>query len=126
MEKKKKKTLNYSLPRKSEPIHHFHFRKRLHEKFEPYPHPHKFKFYFDKAIYLIGLFGPLMTTPQIYKIWVYENASGISLISWGSYIINSLIWITYGILHKEYPIILVYSSWMTVQFLVLIGAVLYG
>jgi len=56
-------------------LHHYHKRKR-----EKFPVSHKWKRFMDKAIYGVGIFGPLMTLPQIGKIWIEKNASGVSLL----------------------------------------------
>jgi len=39
-------------------------------KEEPYPHPNKWKRLMDKLIYFAGVLGPIMTIPQLSKIWV--------------------------------------------------------
>ena len=44
-----------------EGLHHFHTRKRIHQKHEIYPHPDRWMNFMDKAIYVMGVFGPLMT-----------------------------------------------------------------
>jgi len=47
----------------TEGLHHFHRRKRIYQKHEPYPHPDKWKRFMDHAIYCVGVFGPIMTIP---------------------------------------------------------------
>ena len=106
-------------------LHHFHTRKRIHQDHEPYPHPHKWKKLMDKAIYVVGIFGPIMTIPQIYKIWFQQNASGVSAISWSAYLLASVFWLMYGIMHKEKPIIFTYSIWILLDIFVVIGAIIY-
>ena len=107
-------------------LHHFHRRKRIYLNHEPYPHPDKWKRLMDKLIYVVGIVGPLMTIPQVLKIWVDKNAGGISIISWLTYAVTSIFWIIYGIMHKERPII--FSSILLVIFntLVVVGAMTYG
>jgi len=107
-------------------LHHFHIRKRIHHKFEKYPHPDKFKRIMDKLIYVVGVVGPIMTIPQLMKIWIDKNASGVSAISWGAYLITAIFWLVYAILHKEKPLILTYSLWIVLEALILIGTLLYG
>ena len=63
-------------------LHHFYKRKRIYQKLEPYPHPNKWKRLMDKLIYAVGIFGPVMTIPQLTKIWLDKNAAGVSAISW--------------------------------------------
>ena len=80
----------------------------------------------DRLIYIIGIVGPIMTIPQVTKIWIDKNAGGISIIAWGTYTITSLCWIIYGVMHKEKPIIFSSGLFFIFDGLVVIGAILYG
>lgn len=108
-----------------EPIHHYHRRKRIHVKHEPYPHPHKFKRFLDKIIYIVGVVGPILTIPQITKIWTEQDASNVSLTSWSGYLCLSFIWLTYGIAHKEKPIIFTFIANIIVQSVVVTSIIIY-
>lgn len=110
----------------SEPLHHLHKRKRIHEHSEQYPHPQFFKRYLDKTIYFLGIVAPLMGSLQSYKIWSEQNASGISIPVFTFLACNSVIWVTYGIVHKEKPIMIMYTLWFFVNTSIVAGAVLYG
>ena len=107
-------------------FHHAHIRKRIYQKHEPYPHPDAWKRFMDRAIYAVGIFGPLMTIPQIYKIWVHKTATGVSLISWSAYVVVALFWLIYGIMHKERPIIMTYICWLIFDLMIVAGVLLYG
>lgn len=106
--------------------HHLHIRKRIHQKHEKYPNPDRTKNIIDKLVYLAGFFGLAMTIPQITKIWIEQNASGISVISWGSYFVTGLVMIAYGVVHKEKPIIVTYLLWEVFHILIITGTLLYG
>jgi uncharacterized protein with PQ loop repeat len=110
----------------SKVTHHLHLRKRIHSNLEKYPHPNKFKKYLDKIIYLVGVLGPILTIPQLTEIWISKNASGVSLISWSWYVISALIWLSYGIVHKEKPIIVTNILWTIINIFIVIGIILYG
>ena len=79
----------------------------------------------DKLAYVAAVSGPLLTLPQVIKIWAAGNAGGVSILTWGSYFIGSFFWLYYGILHNEKPIILTNLLWTVVNALVLIGAIMY-
>ena len=106
--------------------HHFHKRQRIHQKHEPYPHPDKWKKLMDKLIYIVGVIGPVMTIPQIFKIWIHKNASGVSAASWTAYLICSIFWVIYGKMHKEKPVIITYSIWIVLDIFIIIGTIIYG
>lgn len=84
------------------------------------------KLFLDKFIYFIGIYGPIMTIPQILKIYVDKNASGVSVISWSSYAFCAIFWIIYGIIHKEKPIVLTYCVWLALDIVIVIGTFIYG
>ena len=106
--------------------HHAHVRERIHTKKEKYPHPDKLKRAIDHLIYFIVFLAPIMNLPQLIKIWVNQEAAGVSLLSWGSFTVFSIVWIVYGILHKEKPIIFMNAMLFVTQLFVAIGTYIYG
>lgn len=107
-------------------MHHLHKRKRIHDKNELYPHSNKFKRFMDKIIFIVGIVGPGLTIPQIIKIFSMQSAAGVSLITWLGYLIASIFWIIYGILHKDKPIIVTYCMNIIVNLGVVIGTIIYS
>ena len=101
-------------------LHHWQKRRRTNENHK------KIKKFFDKVMYLIAVLVPIAHIPQLVKIWYLKDASGISLISWTSFIVFSLFWLIYGILHKEKPIILMYFFLLLIQISIVYGGFLYG
>ena len=113
------------MPTHNQGLHHFHRRKRIYANHEPYPHPNKWKSLMDNLIYFVGIIVPLMTVPQVAKIWIDKNVQGISLIAWITYTISSLFWVVYGVMHKEKPIIVTSSLLFILDFFVVIGVIVY-
>lgn len=107
-------------------LRHLHLRKRGHPELEPYPHPDRQKRIADKMVYLASILTPVMTLPQVYNVWINGNVKGISVIAWGFYAIASAIWLWYGILHKEKPLIVLNAFMFVLNSLVAIGAIIYG
>ena len=106
--------------------HHFHKRKRIHQKHETYPHPDKFKRFIDKLILVVCVAAPVMTIPQVVKIWFEQNAMDVSALSWGSYLVFATIWLIYGVVHKEKPLIITNSLWIVLDILIVVGTIIYG
>lgn len=100
-------------------LHNFHLTKRGRQEAAR-------RQLFDRVMYVIGLFAPLMTVPQIVKIWAYQDADGVSWLSWGGYALGSTFWFVYGVLHKEKPIIICNGAAALLQFVVVIGTLLYS
>ena len=106
--------------------HHLNRRKRIHQKHELYPHPEKLKNTWDKVMYCMAILVPLFTSAQIFKIWTTQSAEDVSILAWGTYLINSAMWLIYGILHKEGPIILNNIVCFFINLGVAVGIILYG
>ncbi len=104
------------MPSRTPAIHHQHKRKRTKDV-----HP-----IIDKLVYLAAIISPAMTIPQVLKIWVEQNASGISVITWVTYLLVSVIWMIYGIAHKERSIIFSNLLWLIMNPAIIIGSLLYG
>ena len=83
------------------------------------------KKFVDKGIYVVGILGPISTIPQLLEIWISQNASGLSLMTWLLWISIAFFWLLYGILHKEKPIIISYIIWIIVDTIVILGIILY-
>jgi MtN3 and saliva related transmembrane protein len=79
----------------------------------------------EKTTLAAGVIGPVMTIPQIYKIYFYHSAAGVSLISWLSFGILDIPFLLYGIVHKDKPIVTTYILWMVANFTVAIGAIVF-
>ena len=80
----------------------------------------------DKLVYVAGFFGLAMTIPQIAIIWIGQNASGVSIITWASYFIIGAVFIAYGIVHKEKPLIIIYVLWEIFYVIIIVGALIFG
>ena len=114
------------MKKQSSALHHYHIRKRIHKNFEPFPHPKRLIRFIDKAIFFVGIAGPIMTLPQLSKIWIERNATGVSLASWSAYALISLCWLTYGIVHNVKPIIVTYAAWFLIETCIVIGVIRFG
>lgn len=106
-------------------FHHLDIRKRIHQKLEQYPHPDKFKNFVDKLIYATALLTPIVTIPQAYQIFSSRTAAGVSVFSWICFATANVIWVTYGIIHKDKPIILSNFANFIVNLFVIFGAIKY-
>jgi len=107
-------------------IHHIHKRKRISQKLLPYPHKNKWIRFLDKFLLIIAVIGPLMAFPQVFKIYIEKNASGVSLLSWSLFTLLNIPWIIYGFVHKEKPIIIAYCLWFIINLIISIGIIVYS
>lgn len=107
-------------------LFHLHKRKRFHLNLEQFPHPKKWKKFLDKVIYAAGIAASLLVIPQVVKIWFNQDASGVSAFSWTGFTVLAVIWLIYGIAHKEKPLIVMYTGLIIFDGLVALGAFIYG
>lgn len=84
------------------------------------------KNFLDKLIYLSAFVGPILTIPQVLKIFDEKNASGVSIIYWLGILGGTILWGIYGIVHKEKPIIVANFLMGILAIITAIGIVLYG
>lgn len=76
----------------------------------------------ESVIYVVSFVGPFTTLPQIYDVWIKKNAA-VSTLTWTGYLFVSLIWLIYGLKHKEGPIIVSNALWVAVYGIVLTGVI---
>ncbi|QQG39509.1 MAG: hypothetical protein HYS81_03950 [Candidatus Aenigmatarchaeota archaeon] len=109
------------MPGQGTAFHHLHKRIRVHKKLEKYPHPDRLTNAMDKLIYVVSIIMPLLTVPQVLTVWLDGNVSGLSLVTWVSYLVASVFWLAYGILHREKPIIISNVLWIVVFAFIVVG-----
>lgn len=107
-------------------VHHVHKRKRVHHKLEKYPHKKKWVRVLDRLLLIVAVLGPLMSLPQIIRIYIGKNAVGVAPLSWLLYAVFDIPWIFYGVVHKEKPIVVGYTCWLVTNMLVVVGSLIYG
>ena len=105
---------------------HLHKRKRIHEEHQKYPHPDPKIRFLDNLVYIIAFIFPLSAIPQIINIWVYKNAQGVSIVSWGLFLILTIPLIAYGIVHKSKQLSIMWILWLIVYITIIVGTYLYG
>lgn len=106
-------------------LHHLHTRKRVHTQTEAYPHPNAHKRLVDTLVYGAGLISPLLTLQQSYLVHTTKEVEGISLLTFSGFACMNLIWLWYGILHKERPIILMYVLLALFNTSIAVGVIMY-
>jgi len=83
-----------------------------------------FKTVVNKGVYCVGFLGILVILPQTLNIWISKDTSGVSLTTWSGFLIGSLFWLFYGIIHKEKPIILTNLAVILMDLTVISGLIL--
>jgi uncharacterized protein with PQ loop repeat len=80
----------------------------------------------DRLIYVAAIVEPLFSLPQAYQIYSQGAAANVSILTWAGFEIMALIWIWYGIVHREKMILIYQGLFFVIDGSVLIGAIYYG
>ncbi len=100
-------------------IQHLHKKKRQ-KKLK------SFKEFINSIAYLAAIFGPLIAIPQLWKIWYFQDATGVSILTWAGYMSGGVFWMAYGVINKEKPIVIMNVLWLIFALFIVIGAFIYG
>jgi uncharacterized protein with PQ loop repeat len=79
----------------------------------------------DRLMNFAAVVHPLTAIPQVYSIYSTHDVGGISLLTWFGFMALGLIFLLYGLVHWIKPLILTQVLWFIVDFLVVIGVLVY-
>lgn len=105
-------------------LHHLWERSRKLEN-DTIENNEDFKKFINKFIYFVGGFGVAIIIPQVTKIWISKDITGVSLTTWGGFFIASLFWLLYGLVHQAKPIIYTNTVAIFLHFLIILGIILH-
>jgi len=74
----------------------------------------------------MSVFSLVMTIPQVWIIWANHQAAGVSIASWGAYLISALLWFVYGLRQRDKNIYLPCIGWIGLDAGVILGVMQYG
>lgn len=106
--------------------HHISVRKRATKKLEPYPSPDAVKGFLDRVMPVVALAGPAAMLPQLFQIFETSDVSGLSLATWIIWTVLSVLWIFYGIIHKDVPIVLAQSLYIILHLIIIFAIIIFG
>jgi uncharacterized protein with PQ loop repeat len=76
----------------------------------------------DKAISLMSALTMLSTVPQVAQVWV-GSASGVSLVSWASYLAAACLWLIHGVRKHDKSIYLACIGWIILDAAIVVGVI---
>lgn len=80
----------------------------------------------DYMIYFFVFTTPLFELPQAYIIYSNQDASDVSVLTWGYFAVSSVAWLTYGLRNRLRPIIFAYSLYLMIETSIVIGIIRYN
>lgn len=75
----------------------------------------------DNSAYLMGAVSVAVNVPQLIAVWTSPSIAGVSLVSWLGFLLGSVFWFIYGILHHEKPITVINGGLIIIQGLIVAG-----
>jgi len=79
-----------------------------------------------RMAYIAGLIGPFTALPQAVCIWITHQAAGVSLFSSVGFTAVASIWLAYGIVLRQGPIVLSSLLWVILDLGIVAGVLRYG
>ena len=80
----------------------------------------------EKVIPVLSVFTMVMTVPQVWSVWVQKQTAGVSLLSWGAYLLSALLWFFYGLGKRDRTIWVACIGWILLDAAVVAGVLLRG
>jgi len=79
-----------------------------------------------RLAYITGLIGPLTALPQAISIWTSHQAAGVSLCSATGFAAVAGVWLAYGVVLRQGPIVLSSLLWIILDLAIVSGVLRYG
>ena len=80
----------------------------------------------DRLTLFAAILEPLFTLPQVVKIFQFHDSTGVSILTWLGFDVLSLVWLWYGVMHREKLILVYQGLFFLFQSLIIIGGIIYG
>jgi uncharacterized protein with PQ loop repeat len=80
----------------------------------------------EKVLPVLSVLTMAMTVPQVWTIWVEHNAAGVSLLSWGTYLLAACLWFVHGLQKRDRTIYLACIGWIALDAAVVAGVIVHG
>jgi uncharacterized protein with PQ loop repeat len=98
---------------------------RVSRGLEQFPARSASKRALDHVMYGVALLAPVALLPQIFKIYGTKSSGGVSLLTWSLLACVNLLWLAYGVVHKDRQIILANALLILCDIAIVSGLVFY-
>lgn len=96
--------------------------KSTKQKQEPKPHKEPF----DYVVYFFTIATPLFELPQAIDIYTSQDAGSVSMLTWGFFLLDNVVWIAYAIRRKLMPLLISTLLYLCIELSVVVGIILYS
>jgi uncharacterized protein with PQ loop repeat len=77
---------------------------------------------FDRLLYALSIITIVMTIPQAFSIWSNRAAGGVSVFTWGTYLVSACVWLVHGIRKRDPSIYFACIGWIILDAAIVVGA----
>ena len=91
----------------------------------PAPQPER-RSALEKILPVLSVFTMVMTVPQVWSVWVLGQTEGVSLLSWGAYLLSACLWFFYGLQKRDKTIYVACVGWVLLNGAVVVGVLWRG
>lgn len=75
----------------------------------------------ERVLPMLSMFTMAMTVPQVWSVWVGGQTAGVSLLSWGAYLLSACLWLVYGLGKRDKTIWVACIGWALLDAAVVVG-----
>ena len=80
----------------------------------------------ERILPVLSVFTMVMTVPQVWSVWVQGRTAGVSLLSWGAYLLSACLWFFYGLGKRDKTIYVACIGWALLDGAVVAGVLWRG
>jgi uncharacterized protein with PQ loop repeat len=79
-----------------------------------------------RALAAMSVFTIAMTAPQVWTVWVEQQAAGVSVLTWSAYLVSAFLWFWHGLRQRDPNIWLPCIAWIGADAAIIAGALVHG
>jgi len=80
----------------------------------------------SKLLPFVSVVSMVMTFPQIWTVWAQGQVAGVSLWSWGTYLLGACLWFVHGLALRDKTIYVACIGWIILNGAVVLGVLVHG
>ena len=70
------------------------------------------------GIYFFAITTPMFELIQALRIYTEKSSSDVSLLAWSYFLVDNIVWLIYGYVYKQKPILIMYMLYTTSELIV--------
>jgi len=80
---------------------------------------------FDRVLYAFSIITIVMTIPQVLSVWMNRSAQGVSIITWGTYLVSACVWLVHGLKQRDPTIYWACIAWIVLDAAIVVGTLVF-